>query len=46
MSKRVIRGIVFGQLPDEQALGEAADGVGDCLATLRALVQGIGSVSS
>lgn len=48
-SCRVARGKLLErqpQLPDEQALGEAADGVGDCLATLRALVQGIGSVSS
>lgn len=34
------------QLPDTQALREAADGVDDCLGTLRALVQAIGSVNS
>ena len=34
------------RLPNEQALSEAAQGVGDCLTTLRALVQEIASVRS
>jgi hypothetical protein len=34
------------QLPDERALKDAAQGVGDCLATLRGLVQEIGSIGS
>ena len=48
-SCRAARGQLLARqprLPDEQALSEAAQGVGDCLTTLRALVQGIGKVSS